>query len=311
MFRLSCTSDKIWNLDDLIAYLAAHQNQDIQITLVPEAIELENLGLYKLLDQFSFNSVTIKTWNPLETHSKYKIEFLGNNFWIDRTPYHDAADSLNTHAFLCLYHRPTAARLGIAGYLKKNHAKNSIIHFSAKTDVDSRVHFELDKLLSWDLDSVANAGDLIQDLPLLQYSSERLTSTHGYDYNDPLTSLYDNTFVDLVVESHVAGRTFFPTEKTFRPIILGKPFIIFGSRNYLAYMRQMGFQTFWEHWDESYDGYDSAGRLHKIYQLIDYIGKMSAEQRTQLAQDIKPVVDYNRNLLLSRKWSNRITLIND
>ena len=311
MFQLSCTSDKIWNLTELISYLAGHQNKDICIKLTPEAIGLENIGLYKILDQFEFNSVVIKTWNPLEQHPKYTIELLGSNFWIKRTPACAPAKQLNTHAFLCLYHRPTAARLGITGYLNKHHKENSIIHFSVKTDADSRVHFELDKLLSWDLQSVIDASELIPSLPILQSSSDRLTMFNGYDYTDPLTQLYDNAFVDVVVESHVGGTTFFPTEKTFRPIILGKPFIIFGSVNYLAYLRQMGFRTFWEFWDEDYDGYADANRLDKIYQTLKQIGSMTIEQRNQLTQAIQPIVDHNRQLILKQRWDKQIKLIND
>lgn len=311
MFRLSCTSDKIWNLQELIAYLSANQDQHINIDLEPEAISLKNLGLYDLLDQFKFESVTIHTWNPLETHSKYNIKLRGDNFWIQRTPHCAAADFANTHAFFCLYHRPTAARLGIAGYLNKHHSANSVIHFSANTDVDSTVHFELDKLLSWDLASISNVADLIAKLPMLQSSSDRLTRFNGYDYSDPLTTLYNNIFVDVVVESHVAGQTFFPTEKTWRPIVLGKPFVMFGSCNYLAYLRQMGFQTFWQHWDEDYDGYDGSTRLTKIYKLLDYIGAMTAQQRAQLQKDIQPILDHNRNLIINKQWSTAIKLIND
>jgi hypothetical protein len=126
-----------------------------------------------------------------------------------------------------------------------------------------------------------------------------------------LTLLYNKIFVDVVVESHVLGQTFFPTEKTWRPIVLGKPFILFGSCNYLAYLRQMGFETFWEHWDESYDGFDGPGRLLKIYQLLDYIGSMSADQRNQLWQDIQPIIEHNRTLVLTKQWQKKIKLIND
>ena len=309
MFRLSCTSDKIWNLTELISYLVSQQNQDVEIVLEPEAISLEHIGLYNILDQFKFNSVKITTWNPLETHPQYYLHCVGEDFWFKSTPDVPQTDFLNTHAFLCMFHRPTAARLGIAGHINKNYSANSVIHFSANTDVDSRIHFELDKLLQWDVQSVVDAVTLLPTLPILQSSPERLTMFNGYDYADPLTNLYQNIFVDVVVESHVVGQTFFATEKTCRPIILGRPFIIFGSKNYLLYMRQMGFQTFWKYWDEDYDSFEGPDRLLKIYKLFEYIGSLSPQDRLQLYVDIKPIIDHNRNLLLSKKWNNKIELV--
>lgn len=311
MFTLSCTSDKIWNLQELVAYLSAHQRRDIEINLEPEAICLENLGLYKILDQFEFNSVSINTWNPLEFHHRYNVVYKGNNFWFNHISNNLKIPFTNTHSFLCLYHRPTAGRLGLASYLNKNYKDQSIIHFSAKTNIDNRVHFELDKLLMWDLQSIVNVGELLPSLPILQSSPDRYTPTNGYDYSDPLTDLYQNIFVDVVVESHVAGNTFFPTEKTVRPILLERPFIVFGSKNYLLYLRQMGFKTFWQYWDEDYDSHDGKDRLLKMYQVIDYIASLTSNQRLQLFEKLKPILDYNRDLLVSKKWFNEIQLINE
>lgn len=311
MFYLSCTSDKIWNLTELISYLVSKQSQDVEIDLHPEAIALENLGFYDILDQFDFASVTINTWNPLEHHKKYIIKYKGESYCLKNTPEISKSNFLNTHAFLCFFHRPTAARLGLASHLYKHHHDNSIIHFSANTDPDSRVHFELDKLLSWDIQSVADAGELLLKLPILQASAERYTKFDGYDYSDPLTDLYQNIFVDVVVENHVAGLTFFPTEKICRPIVLGRPFIVFGSKNYLLYMRQMGFQTFWKYWNEDYDSYDGTDRLTKIYQVFKYIGSLPSLERGQLYEEIKPIIDHNRNLLISQKWNNKIKLVDE
>ena len=51
-FIVHCANDKIWNLTDLIEFLANNQHSDIQILINPEAIDLSMLGLYDLLDCF-------------------------------------------------------------------------------------------------------------------------------------------------------------------------------------------------------------------------------------------------------------------
>ena len=58
-FVVSTTNDKIWNTYELIEYLLTHQNQDIALKLNPEAMDLRDIGLYKILDLFTFKSVKI------------------------------------------------------------------------------------------------------------------------------------------------------------------------------------------------------------------------------------------------------------
>lgn len=309
MFTVSCTSDKIWNYIDLVGFLAANQNSSIELDINPEAICLTNLGLYDLLDQFAFTSVTIHTWNPLEQHPKYKIKCKSNNFWFDRTA--DIDPSLHdwdlSKRFLCFYHRPTAPRLALAAHLWNNYLDTSLIHFSTTNSVD----FELDKLLQWNVQTASDAGKMLPYLPLLQGSTDGYTKFDGYYYTDALTSLYRSILVDVVVESHVAGKTFFPTEKTVRPILLKKPFVVFGSRDYLAYLRQMGFRTFGDFWDEEYDGYEAADRLVKIKSLLNNLASMSISKLEAMYWDMKYTLDHNYNLLMSKKYNKQIKAIHE
>lgn len=305
MFQLSGTSDRFWNKDQFIEFLIKNQKQRIELAVVPEAICLKSLGVYDLLDMFEFESVTIRTWNPLETHNKYNIKQLGYSFWFDRIAdinpvLHDWDQS---KIFMCLYHRPTASRLGIASHVPKH---CSLIHFSTDTDPDSLLQFELDKLLEYDVSSVAKAANLICSLPILLSPKDKLTKFNGYDYSDSLTNFYKSILIDLVVESHVKGQTFFPTEKTIRPILLKKPFITFASRDFLEYLRQLGFRTFSDFWDEDYDGYEQGDRLKKIYQTIDDIAKMSTKQLETMYWDMQYTLDHNYDILVNKKFKKSI-----
>jgi hypothetical protein len=141
---------------------------------------------------------------------------------------------------------------------------------------------------------------------LLLSSPERYTSYHGYDYADPLTEYYKDILVDIVVESHVAGDTFFPTEKTCRPMWLKKPFIIFASRNYLDYLHQMGFYTFCEFWDESYDGFEFGDRLVRILKLIDNLAQKTTEELEKMYLDMQFFLDHNYELLKNKNFSMEI-----
>jgi len=314
-FIISCTSDKMWNYNDLLNFLIANQHNSIKLDIQPEAICLENLGVYELLDKFSFTQVDITTWNPLEKHSKYNILYKGNNFWFKKIEkINPLLHSWNqSKLFYCLFGRPTASRLGLASHLNKNYKNQSHLHFSCTTHKDELIQIELDKLLIYDINSIEPAGSLIKQLPLLLSSPSNYTKYNGYVYADLLTNLYQDILIDIVVESHVAGTTFFPTEKTIRPMWLKKPFIIFASKDYLCYLRQMGFKTFQtptlDFWSEDYDGYEGRERYIRILALVDELAKKSKEELQELYQAMQPILDHNYNLLQTQSYNTTITKI--
>ena len=310
MFSLGCTSDKIWNIKQLIEYLAANQNKKIEIVTNPEAVCLNTLGLYTYLDAFNFDQVKIYTYNPFESHPRYNIIFI-DNFWLKKKESIDSRlhDWNLSKKFLCFYHRPTAARLGIGAHVLNQYKNNCHLHFSANLDQDNLLQFELDKLLEYDIKSVETVGKLIKSLPLLLGSPERYTWNQGYYFDDPLTDLYKDILIDVVVESHVKGKTFFPTEKTTRPMWLKKPFIIFASKNYLLYLRQMGFRTFSDFWSEDYDGYEGPERFIRIINLLDELNKKSHVELEKMYWDMAYTLQHNFDLLNNQSYQTKLTYI--
>jgi len=95
---------------------------------------------------------------------------------------------------------------------------------------------------------------------------------HGNtDTNLSLLKFYNQFQIELIVETMCAGITFFPTEKTFRPITGRRPFLIFGPIHFLNNMRGLGFKTYSECWDESYDLYQGQERWDRIKTVIEQI----------------------------------------
>lgn len=304
-FKLASTSDKIWNRVELINFLSKNQKKHIAIKMNPEAICLNNLGLYDLIDCFDFAQVDLYTENPLEVHKKYNIIINNCSPWLGKKEVvnEQLHNWNNKKIFFCLFGRPTASRLGIAAHLYDNYNSISHLHFSATPIDDELIQFELDKLLQYHIPSIKSAGELINNLPLLLSSPDRYTAFNGYYYDDPLTNFYQDILIDIVVESHVAGNTFYPTEKTTRPMWLKKPFITFASKDYLCYLRQMGFRTFNDFWDEEYDGYEGRERYVKILQLIDNISKKSKTELNDMYWEMKYTLDHNYDLLQTQSYN--------
>jgi hypothetical protein len=111
-----------------------------------------------------------------------------------------------------------------------------------------------------------------------------------------LADHYFQVFVDIVNETRFAQPTGNFSEKVLQSIQYLKPFILVAPPKTLEYVRSMGFKTFNEFWDESYDDeLDHGERLAKIFTLIDTIFAMSNEEQRQLYEQMLPVLLHNLN----------------
>lgn len=324
VFVLHCNNDQIWNLSEFVGFLNRYQHQDITIDINPEAPDLEAVGVYDIMRHFNFASVAINTRNPFENHDLYDVRIQPGNVFLSHTPIiNQSIHQWNRNkVFLTLFGRPTAARLAIAAHLFCVSRDRSHIHFNSLPNDDNIVLFEFDKLAQYEKSLLSPVSELLKHLPLTiaptgysDFITENIKAhkkTQGVVgwieeiINNPLTDYYQDIFVDCVSESHVLGQTFFPTEKTTRPIWCKKPFIMFGSRDYLLYLRQMGFQTFYQFWDEDYDGYEGRDRLIKILKLIDWLGSQSMDTLENMYQGMQPILEHNYNLLLTQTYTTAI-----
>lgn len=99
-----------------------------------------------------------------------------------------------------------------------------------------------------------------------------------------------------VTETVYTGRRLQLTEKSFKPIALGMPFILSATAGSLAYLRSYGFQTFSEFWDESYDlETDDFVRAEKVAAVLKQLDDLSPQQKQELFQACWPVIEHNWN----------------
>ena len=92
-----------------------------------------------------------------------------------------------------------------------------------------------------------------------------------HNTNQSLLQFYNDFQIEIVAETITLGESFFPTEKTVRPIMGSKPFITYAPVNYLANLRNMGFQTFDSVWSEDYDQYEGVERWNRMRSVINGI----------------------------------------
>ena len=84
------------------------------------------------------------------------------------------------------------------------------------------------------------------------------------------------------------------SEKTWTPILNRRPFVILGACGTLARLKDMGFKTFAEFWDESYDSeLDCSKRMKKVAAICQQICSMSVADFDKLCNNILDTVEYN------------------
>lgn len=111
-------------------------------------------------------------------------------------------------------------------------------------------------------------------------------------------SLFDesaDSLLYLVTETVATGRRHHITEKTFKPIALGMPFVIVGTRGSLKYLRSYGFRTFEGIWDESYDDAEDDVRIERIASLLRSLDELTPAGRQDLFEMCLPVIQHNWN----------------
>jgi hypothetical protein len=110
-------------------------------------------------------------------------------------------------------------------------------------------------------------------------------------------SLFDESaesLLYLVTETVAAGRRHHLTEKTFKPICLGMPFILVSTAGSLHYLRDYGFKTFDSVWDESYDCEpDDNKRLVMIADLLKQLDLLPLTEKQNLFNQALPIIQHN------------------
>lgn len=106
---------------------------------------------------------------------------------------------------------------------------------------------------------------------------------------------YNTTAFSIVAETVISSKLpLFVTEKTFKPLAYEHPFIVYGQPGILDFLHSLGFETFENVFDESYDNIiDDKTRLDNIaIQINEY-------SHSEFDQITKEKLKHNRNLFFN------------
>ena len=110
-------------------------------------------------------------------------------------------------------------------------------------------------------------------------------------------SLFDecaDSMLYLVTETVATGRRHHLTEKTFKPIALGMPFVLVATQGSLEYLRSYGFKTFGDFWDESYDTItNDTERIAAVAKTLKDLDSLSSLEKTSLYRSMASTIKHN------------------
>jgi hypothetical protein len=140
--------------------------------------------------------------------------------------------------------------------------------------------------------AVSPWSELVRNIPSIDDLYVRDQYFGSIDTNLSLLQHYHRFQIELVAETMCSGITFFPTEKTFRPITGRRPFLVFGPVNFLNNLQQLGFKTYHSCWDESYDQLEGQDRWQAVRLIIDDIISNGYD-----IEKVQQIADYNQQHL--------------
>lgn len=313
MIKVNVADCVIFDIEDLIINILTEYKKfgKVKLELNHEGPNLIHCGLYSLLDKLTTafdipkQCITIYTPNIEEYHSEYRIKIIVNK-WIDRAKFNninyqqDNKLEIEKHVGLFVY-RPSWQRLVLLSWLDKNYSDNILLtcHHDPKNEIH-RINIQISELYKEDPESLLDVVQFINKCPILLNDAlfdgpPDLTNLYNLD-----SQIYSKIFLELVAETFVTGAAFSPNEKTFRPILSQTPFIIMGPTMFLSNLRRVGFKTFSDYWDESYDELAGIERIHAIQNILktEIFSKTVIELKS-MYDTMKPILIHNKELLLS------------
>jgi hypothetical protein len=135
-------------------------------------------------------------------------------------------------------------------------------------------------------------------------SADTVAQLHNY-----LTKkdMWMDSYFSIVSETSASDDFCFITEKTIRPIIYYHPFIVWGNPNTLKRLRELGFETFPEFFDESYDEMtNSDERIECILKNVENLCNKPLDELHIMYLNIIPKLIKNHELLVKFYEDNKL-----
>lgn len=113
----------------------------------------------------------------------------------------------------------------------------------------------------------------------------------------------NKSFLFLNTETYCGDDRMFLTEKTFKPMRLGMPFMTIANVGTLDYLKELGFRTFGNWFDESYDTeLDLDKRIAIIMNELKRLSTLGHDKIFSMRDEMKPILEHNKRLVEEKTY---------
>lgn len=140
----------------------------------------------------------------------------------------------------------------------------------------------------------------------------KIDSFIGNDWGPGNINFYEKSFCSFVNETYIdKNYNVFFTEKAMKPLAYGHPMLLFSSAGALAELKKLGFETYSDILDETYDNIESPQlRFEFLLRQVSDLCNTSTDTLNSMYLKIKPVLEYNYNYFWNQFYQNYLTDIN-
>lgn len=153
--------------------------------------------------------------------------------------------------------------------------------------------------------SYANIQNLTIDIDSnSKFETEMVIPNNIQSLGHPIN--WNTHFLNIVTETSPFGEHFFITEKTFKPIIGHRPFLVLANSTFYDGLHKLGFDTFDDIFGTGYKAGDGAASLPAITKwIINVIQEMKKENKVALYKKLLPRLKENYKVFLKIGEENK------
>ena len=117
--------------------------------------------------------------------------------------------------------------------------------------------------------------------------------------------VYNDSYYSVVAETNAVNEFNFYTEKVVKPILGRRLFVAIAGQGYLRRLRSVGFKTFSDVIDESYDL--EPDHTTRWGMAMDQVKFLTEQDPVEIYAKIKHVVEHNQRVMLETDWYQNLT----
>jgi len=200
-------------------------------------------------------------------------------------------------SFDALLGSPKIHRDWVSGAIKKNQLQEQIITCYGGTYNESNEFYAKDYFI-WEENCIPQWPDISSSSTPVYYHGYQCMLSHVIP-----VSVYNDTAYSIITETGIDNNYSFYTEKTAKAIIGRRLFVVFSGYNFLSNLRALGFKTFGNIIDESYDlEIDNETRWNMAFEQVI---NLCQQPQQQVLDKLQPILEHNFELIMQTNWNQR------